>query len=77
MLGRKPPRAFRGATIVRSITRRFEGSAFKLAIPAFLALVLGAGCAAQSDVEQVSQNEQAMRQMVATEGTSDSLWLRW
>jgi TolA-binding protein len=67
MLGGKPPRAFRGAAIVRKVTVNSECRALKLAIPAVIALALGAGCAAQSDVEQVSQNEQSMRQMIATD----------
>lgn len=41
---------------------------FGLGLAGLLAIALGvAGCAAQSDVEQVSQNEQSMRQMIAND----------
>ena len=40
----------------------------RLGLVGLLAMALGAaGCAAQADVEQVSQNEQSMRQLIAND----------
>ena len=46
----------------------FDNRKLGLGLAGLLAMAIGAaGCAAQSDVEQVSQNEQAMRQMIAND----------
>jgi TolA-binding protein len=46
----------------------FDNRKLGLGLAGLFAMAIGAaGCAAQSDVEQVSQNEQSMRQMIAND----------
>ena len=67
MLGTEPSRPLRGsavARIARMLARRIFGYT---GLAAMLALALGAGCAARADIDQVSQNEQSMREMIAND----------
>jgi len=68
MLGTKPSRPLRGPAIAQTALRMLDNHKLGLGIAWLLAMAIGAaGCAAQSDVEQVSQNEQSMRQMIAND----------
>src|SRR5271156_2355851 len=68
MLGTKPSRPLRGSAVARTAARMLDNRKLGLGVVGLLALALGAaGCAAQADVEQVSQNEQSMRQLIAND----------
>lgn len=68
MLGTKPSRPLRGPAIAQMAPRMLANGLLKLGLAGLLAIAMGAaGCAARSDIDAVSQNEQSMREMIAND----------
>jgi TolA-binding protein len=68
MLGTKPARPFRGPAVARMAARMLDSRALNFGLAGLLAIAMSAaGCAARSDIDTVSQNEQSMREMMAND----------
>ena len=68
MLGTKSSRPLRRPAVARTAARMLDSRMLKLGLAGLVAMAMGAaGCAARSDIDTVSQNEQSMREMLAND----------